>query len=59
MYVFVALVIQPVTRVRHIVICCLSGSAIFFHIIPTHGTIFGEKMMTLKICVLIFSRTFV
>jgi len=43
MYVFVALVIQHVTRVRHIVICCLSGSAIFFHIIPTHGTIFGEK----------------
>jgi len=31
--VCVALVIQHAMRVRHIVICCLSGSIIFFHIV--------------------------
>jgi len=31
--VFVALVIQHAKRMRHIVICCLPSSTIFFHII--------------------------
>ena len=29
-----ALIIQRTMRMRHIVICCLSGSTVFFHIIP-------------------------
>ena len=32
--VFVALVIEHVTRMHHIVICNLSGCTIFFYIIP-------------------------
>jgi len=32
MCVCVALVIRHATRMRHIVICCLSRSTIFFHI---------------------------
>jgi hypothetical protein len=58
MCVFVALVIQHVMRLRHIVICCLSCCTILFHIILTQGTIFGEKM-TREICLVIFSTTFV
>jgi hypothetical protein len=43
---------------RDIVICDLSGSAVFFHII-INGTIFeNEKLLIIK-CVLIFSATFV
>jgi len=32
-HVFVALSIQHATRIRHIIICSLSGATILFHII--------------------------
>jgi hypothetical protein len=41
--VFVALGIQHVMRMRHIVIFDLPGSTILFCIISRHGTIFEEK----------------
>jgi hypothetical protein len=56
--VAVALVIQHEKRMRRIVVCGLSGSVRFFHII--YGTIFRKKKKLLKrkICVLIFSTIF-
>ena len=54
--VFVALGIQYATHTRHIVICGLSVSTIFFHII--HGTISGGGGITEHMCVLIFSTKF-
>jgi hypothetical protein len=46
-------------RVHHIVIYCLSGSTIFFHII-SNGTISGGKnIIGHDMCVLILSTTFV
>jgi hypothetical protein len=51
--VFAALIIQHAKRMRHTVICCLSGSTIFLYI-P------GEKKVTEnKMRALIFSKTFV
>ena len=55
--VFVDLGIQHAMRMRHVVICGLQGSAVYFHII-VNGTIFEEKILDIK-CVLIFSTTFV
>jgi hypothetical protein len=40
--VFVAIGTQREIRVRHIVICGLPGSTIFFHVI--NGKIFGNKL---------------
>jgi hypothetical protein len=57
--VFVALVIQHAMRMRHIVICSLSGSIIFSPHYLTKGTIFKRKCYCIKIYVLIFSATFV
>jgi hemolysin-activating ACP:hemolysin acyltransferase len=55
--VFVALVVQHKMRMRHIVICDLSGCTIFF---PQYVTIFGKiKVIEHKMCVLIFSATIV
>jgi hypothetical protein len=42
--VFVALGIQHAMRVRYIVICGLSGSTVFFHIMTQNGTIFGKRI---------------
>jgi len=58
--VSVALVIQHAMRIRHIVICGLSGYTIFFSHYLINGTIFGKKKVTEhKICFLLFSTTFV
>ena len=43
--VFVALGFQHVMPMRHIVICVLPGSTVFFY---TNGTIFGKKLLNTK-----------
>jgi hypothetical protein len=58
--VFAALGIQHATRMRRIVIRGLSGSTIFFHIIPQTAQFSeGKKLQDIKMCGLIFSTTFV
>ena len=54
-----ALGVQYAMRMRHIVSCGLSGSAIFFPHYPINGTIFEKKkVIEHKMCVLISSTTF-
>jgi len=47
---FVALVIQHAMRMRHIVICGLSGSTIFIHIIKTAWLSTHKKIIQHKMC---------
>jgi len=54
--VYVVLRTQHVMHMRHIIICGLSGCTVFFHIIPSTAQL---KKTEHKICVLIFSTTFV
>ena len=55
--VFVALGVYHVLHMRHIVICGLSGCALFLHITPETAQ-FPEKRKLLNIkCILIFSTT--
>jgi hypothetical protein len=53
-FVFIAVVTQHAMRLRRIVICGLPEPTIFFH-----GTIFWQNVTEHKMCVLIFSATFV
>jgi hypothetical protein len=57
---FVALVIQHEMRMRHIVICGLSGSTIYFYNNLFHKRHdFRKKKVEHDMCVLIFSTSFV
>ena len=56
-YVFVARGIQHAMRMRHIVICGLSGSTIFFNINSNMG--WFSKVIEHKTRVLIFSAAFI
>jgi hypothetical protein len=55
----VALGVKHTRRMRRIVICGLPGCAVFFHIIVSNGTIFGENLLNIRTFVLIFCTTFV
>jgi len=56
--VFVALVIQYEMQVRHIVICGLPGSTIFFHII-SQMTRHSKTSIEQKMCVVTLCETLV
>ena len=58
-YVFVDLGTQHAMRMRHIVICSLSGSTIIFPTLSHKRHDFRENVTEHKMCVLISSTTFV
>jgi hypothetical protein len=55
---FVALGIQQAMRMRHIAICCLSGSTICSSRYRINGMAFGKKEVTEHNVCLDFSTTF-
>ena len=55
---FIATGIQHAMHMHHIVICGLYGYTVRFHII-SNSMIFKKKVSEHKMCVLIFSTTFV
>ena len=57
--VFLALVIQHSMHMRQNVICGLTDSTIFLHIIPLSNAILGKKAIKQTICALFFSTIIV
>jgi len=57
--VFVAVGIQHAMLMRHIVICDLPRSTVFYPHYLVNVTFFGKKVSEHKMCVLIFSTIFV
>ena len=57
--VFVALVIQHEVRMSHFILCGLSASTVFFHIISITVRFSKKKVIEHAICALIFSTNFV
>ena len=57
--VSVASGIQHAMRMRHIAICGLSGSSIFFHVISQTARFSTKSVTEYKMYVLIFSTTFI
>jgi predicted histidine transporter YuiF (NhaC family) len=55
----VVLVVQHAMRMRSIVICGLSGFTTFFHVISQMARFSKKKNVEHKMCVLIFSITFI
>jgi hypothetical protein len=56
--VFVAFGIQHAMRLRHRIICDLSGSTIFFHTVSLTARFCKKKVIEHEIIVLIYSTTF-
>jgi hypothetical protein len=46
--VFVALGIQCVMRMRHVVICVIYGPSVFFHIVKTNADFREKKLLNVK-----------
>jgi hypothetical protein len=58
-FVFVDLIVQHAMRMRHTVFCNLARSTIIFPTLSHKRHDFGKEITEHKMCVLVFSTTFV